>query len=323
MLVKDGTVIGRGWHEKDGGPHAEVQALRSASQSTRGATAYVSLEPCCTKGRTNPCTEALISAGIARVVIGMRDPNPAVRGRGVEAMRATGIEVTEIELQEAFALNPGFTSRMTRSRPWVRIKSAMSLDGRTAMRSGESKWITGLEARADVQKWRARSGAIVTGIGTVLQDDPRLTVRDTRLTSEQPLRVVLDSTGRIPAESSILKQAGETVVAVGSEATAITHANTKKFHGIRPDLDEVVHWLATIGMNEVMVEAGSTLAGAFAKSGLWDEWIVYAAAKILGRGARPLARVDLERMCDSIGGEIASVETFGLDVRLLLSNTNS
>lgn len=323
VLVKDGNVIGRGWHSKDGGPHAEVQAIRSAKQSTQGATVYVSLEPCCITGRTPPCTDALVEGGIARVLIAMRDPNPDVSGRGIDALRAAGIEVAEIETQEAEALNPGFVSRMRRNRPWVRIKSAISLDGRTAMRSGESKWLTRLEARADVQKWRARSGAIVTGIGTVLHDDPRLTVRDSKLTTVQPLRVVLDSKGRIPAESAIFKQPGETVVVVGSGAAPTPQAKTKKFEGVRPDLGEVVHWLGEIGINEVLVEAGSTLAGAFAQASLWDEWIIYTAAKILGRRARPLAQIDLDRMRDAIQGEIVSVETFGPDVRVILRNPDS
>ena len=191
VLVKDGQVVGEGWHERAGEPHAEVHALRAAGAAARGATAYVTLEPCCHHGRTPPCTRALIEAGVARVVAAMPDPNPRVASQGVAELERAGIKV-EIGLlaAEAERLNPGFISRMTRDRPYVRVKLAASLDGRTALASGESKWITGESARADVQRLRARSSAILTGVGTVLADDPSLTVRDIEI-NRQPLRVVV------------------------------------------------------------------------------------------------------------------------------------
>ncbi len=203
VLVRDGRVIGRGWHQHAGGPHAEAAALAAATQSVAGATCFVSLEPCAHSGRTPPCADALIAARVARVVIGSRDPNPSVAGRGIARMRAAGIEVNVAERGAALELNRGFFTRFTQRRPWVRLKIAASLDGRTAMASGESQWITGAAARADVQHWRARSCAVLTGIGTLLADDPQLTVRDARYAVDgvirQPLRVILDSALRTPA----------------------------------------------------------------------------------------------------------------------------
>ena len=320
LLVKDGVVIGRGWHKEDGGPHAEVDALRSKTQSAQGATAYVSLEPCCISGRTPPCTDALINAKVARVVAAMTDPNPDVSGRGLEVLRDAGIDASALELDEAKALNCGFAARMTKQRPWIRLKSAISMDGRTAMQSGESKWITGAEARADVQKWRARSAAIVTGIGTVLLDDPRLTVRDSRLTSRQPMRVVMDSKGRMPVGAKMLNEAGQTFAVVGADAKKLAHVCTKTSEASTPAVPAVFDWLNEIGANEVLVEAGPTLTGAVVDSGLWDEWIIYTAAKFMGSTSRPLAMLNIERMCDAIQGEIVDSKRFGPDTRLVIAN---
>ncbi|HKQ30184.1 MAG TPA: bifunctional diaminohydroxyphosphoribosylaminopyrimidine deaminase/5-amino-6-(5-phosphoribosylamino)uracil reductase RibD, partial [Burkholderiales bacterium] len=216
VIVKDNQIVGEGFHARVGSPHAEPLALQQAGANARGATAYVTLEPCCHHGRTPPCIDALLNAGVARVVAAMQDPNPKVAGKGFAALQAKGV-ATEVGLMqaEAQALNPGFISRMTRGRPFVRIKLALSLDGRTALASGESKWISGVPARADVQKWRARSSAILTGVGTVLADDPRLTVRDIDI-ERAPTRVVADTALRTPPTAQLLRQPGRTLIATAS-----------------------------------------------------------------------------------------------------------
>jgi diaminohydroxyphosphoribosylaminopyrimidine deaminase/5-amino-6-(5-phosphoribosylamino)uracil reductase len=222
VIVNEGVVVGTGWHQRAGGPHAEVYALREAGDKARGADVFLSLEPCSHKGRTPPCADALVNAGVKRVVVAMKDPNPLVAGRGLEILRAAGITVeTGLLEAQAKALNPGFVSRMQQARPWIRVKLASSLDGRTAMASGESRWITGDAARRDVQRLRARSSAVVTGIGTVLADDPSMNVRldATQLNNiepiRQPLRVVLDTQLRMPAQAKMLSLPGATLIMTG------------------------------------------------------------------------------------------------------------
>lgn len=295
VLVKDGKNIGEGWHERAGEPHAEVHALRAAGKTARGATAYVTLEPCSHHGRTPPCADALVAAGVARVVVAMQDPNPLVAGRGVAKLKAAGIAV-ECGLMEAAAreLNIGFVSRMTRGTPWVRSKIAASLDGRTALANGVSKWITGSAARQDVQQWRARSCAVLTGIGTVLADDPQLNVRDSGAT-RQPLRVVLDTELRISVDAKIL-QGGNVLIYTASTDVAKQDALRERGADVvvqtvkdGSSLSAVLGDLAKRGINEVLVEAGKTLNGALLKAGLVDELVLYLAPQLLGDAARGLA----------------------------------
>ncbi len=296
VLVKGGKNIGEGWHERAGEPHAEVHALRAAGKTARGATAYVTLEPCSHHGRTPPCADALIAAGVTRVVVAMQDPNTLVAGRGVAKLKAAGIAV-ECGLMEAAAreLNIGFVARMTRGTPWVRSKIAASLDGRTALANGVSKWITGSAARQDVQQWRARSCAVLTGIGTVLADDPQLNVRDSGAT-RQPLRVVLDTELRISVDAKIL-QGGNVLIYTAS--TDVAKQDTLRGRGAGvvvmqtvkdgSSLSAVLGDLAKRGINEVLVEAGKTLNGALLKAGLVDELVLYLAPQLLGDAARGLA----------------------------------
>lgn len=297
VLVRDGEVVGEGWHERAGEPHAEIHALRAAGARARGATAYVTLEPCSHHGRTPPCAQALIEAGVRRVVAAMRDPNPQVAGRGIECLMQAGIHV-EVGLlaQEAHELNIGFVQRMTRGRPWVRVKTAASLDGQSALANGVSQWITGPAAREDGQRWRARACAILTGVGTVLADDPRLNVRLPEAT-RQPLRVVLDSALRTPAHARIL-QGGECILVCQDANAAAARlgpllnagATVLELPGSdgRPDLALLLEVLAQRGVNEVHVEAGATLVGALLRAGLIDEWLAYFAPLVIGCRARGL-----------------------------------
>jgi diaminohydroxyphosphoribosylaminopyrimidine deaminase/5-amino-6-(5-phosphoribosylamino)uracil reductase len=332
VLVKDGQVVGEGWHARAGEPHAEVHALRAAGAAAAGATAYVSLEPCSHQGRTPPCCDALIAAGVARVVAALEDPNPKVAGEGLERLRAAGI-ATEAGLlaAEAEALNPGFCKRMRTGLPWVRVKLAMSLDGSTAMASGESQWITGEHARRDVQRLRARSSAIVTGSGTLLADDPALNVR---LEAEelsgvapvrQPLRVVLDRKLRTSPEAKLLQQEGPVLILTASEDGAATRALqavgadvalcAESEEGL--DLEAVLRELAARECNEVLVESGPTLAGAFVQAGLVDELIVYLAPHLMGADARGLLRLPgLVRMEQRIELEIRDIRAVGRDWRI-------
>ena len=334
VLVRDGEPVGEGWHRTAGEPHAERLALAAAGARARGATAYVTLEPCVHHGRTPPCTEALIAAGVARVVAAMADPNPRVAGQGLARLRAQGLEVTDGLLEaEARALNPGFCKRMTRGRPHVRVKLAASLDGRTALASGESQWITAPPARRDVQFLRARSGAIVTGIGTVLADDPALNVRleaaDLGLASNQPvpqpLRVVVDSRLRLPPGARMLAQPGETRVAytlvVPERAAALAAAGARlqrcAASGGRVALDDLLRQLAEEEINEVLIEAGATLAGAALQAGLVDELILYLAPHLLGDGARGLFHLPgLARMADRLPLLLQDVRQVGQDLRI-------
>ncbi len=325
VIVRDGRVVGEGWHARAGEPHAEVLALRQARGAARGATVYVTLEPCSHYGRTPPCAHALIDAGVTRVVAAMRDPNPQVCGRGVELLTLAGIRA-EVGLLEAEAheLNIGFFSRMTRSRPWVRVKTAASLDGKTALTNGVSKWITGVAARADVQRWRARACAILTGSGTVLADDPQMTVRGLE-TGRQPLRVIVDSRLRTPPQAQIL-QGGALVVCaqeLPERRAALGAAGAEVIQlpgpGGRVDLAALMQTLAARGVNELHVEAGATLNGALLAGGWVDEWLAYIAPTVLGAQARGLfempALTDMAARRDFILRELRHV---GDDLRLLL-----
>lgn len=331
VLVNDGAVVGEGWHERAGEPHAEIMALRAAGERARGATAYVSLEPCSHHGRTPPCADALINAGVARVVAAMQDPNPQVAGQGLARLQAAGIAVeNNILAAQAEALNPGFVKRMRTGRPWVRVKLAASLDGRTALASGESQWITGEAARADVHRWRARSSAMITGVATVLADDPALTARLTdNVAVGQPLRVVLDPRLKMPLTARLLSLPGQTLICTldatleteGAAAAALSEAGAEVVavagEGDRIALPALLDLLGQRHINEVMVESGPTLAGAFVQAGLVDELILYLAPHLLGDGARGLFILPgLEQMRDRIELEIADVRAVGRDWRI-------
>lgn len=331
VIVKDGQIVGRGWHKQAGTPHAEVHALNEAGDKAKGATAYVTLEPCSHTGRTPPCANALIKAGVARVVAAMQDPNPLVAGSGFKLLHAAGISVAFGLMQaEAEALNPGFIKRMVAGQPFVRIKLASSLDGRTAMASGESQWITGPQARADVQKLRARSSAVITGIGTVLADDPQLTVRDASLAPEglalrQPLRVVLDRQARLPDDCQLLRADGPvwwvTTKAAQPELAGKIAARTgsRYLHLSVPEpqfLPELMTQLAQAQCNEVLVEAGPTLAAAFLRARLCDELIVYMAPKLLGSSARPLLTMNLSAMSEAVSLQMTDLRQVGADLRM-------
>lgn len=329
VLVQGDKIVGEGWHVRAGEPHAEVHALRAAGVAARGATAYVTLEPCSHFGRTPPCADALIEAGVKRVVVAMQDPNPLVAGKGIARLRAAGIAV-ESGLMETAAreLNAGFIARMTRGIPWVRSKIAASLDGRTALANGTSKWITGEAARSDVQHWRARSCAVLTGSGTVLADDPQLNVRANDA-ARQPLRVVLDSELRTPPQARIL-QNGKTLIytavtdvakrqaleACGAEVAVLTGADGKV------DLHNAMCDLAKRGMNEVLVEAGRTLNGALLKAGLVDELVLYLAPQFLGDAARGLADIgELTQLRQRVALEWNDVRQVGPDLRIIAKIT--
>lgn len=329
LVAPDGEVVGEGWHERTGEPHAEVHALRAAGGRARGATAYVTLEPCSHHGRTPPCADALIEAGVVRVVAAMADPNPQVAGRGLARLRAAGIAV-ECGLLEAGAqaLNAGFVRRMTRARPRLRLKLAASLDARTALASGESQWITGEAARADVQRLRARACALLTGSGTVLADDPGLDVRLPG-TERQPLRVVLDTELRTPLAARLIGRPGRTLIFCGpqagvAEAAALTAYGVDiervPVRGGGLDLDAVLARLAARGCNEVHAECGARLAGALLAAGLVDELVVYLAPLLLGDDARGLARLPgLERMEQRLEFDWTDVRSVGRDLRLTLA----
>jgi len=330
VIVKDGFVVGEGWHEKAGGPHAEVHALRAAGARAKGATAYVTLEPCSHHGRTPPCADALIDAGIARVVAAMRDPNPQVAGRGLELLTLAGIEVQTGLLEgEARELNIGFISRMTCGRPWVRLKTASSLDGKTALRNGESKWITGPAARADVQRWRARACVILTGVGTVLADDPQMNVREIVASDQaglrQPLKVIVDSHLRTPPSAKILT--GGAFIActkaeyLRREVLETAGAQVIELPGTdgRVDLDALMLEFGRQGINEVHVEAGATLNGALLAAGLVDEWISYIAPVAMGHAARGLFDMpELREMADRRRFNLHDLRQIGDDLRLRL-----
>ncbi len=335
VLVREGEIVGEGFHRRAGEPHAERNALAEAGERARGATAYVTLEPCCHHGRTPPCSDGLIEAGVTRVVVAMTDPNPRVAGQGIAQLEAAGIRVDQgVMTDQAMALNPGFIARMSRGRPFVRCKLAMSLDGRTAMASGESKWITGAEARKDVQRLRARSDAIVTGIGTVLADDPSMNVRlgvaelpgvESAAYLLQPLRVVLDPDLQTSPSARLLSLPGETLIVTASEnekrRQALLAVGAEVIllprHGIGIDLDLLMERLAQSGINEVLIESGPTLAGAAVAADVVDELVIYAAPTLMGSDARGLLNLPaLTEMKDRIALEILDLRMVGADLRI-------
>ncbi len=330
VIARGERVIACGFHRRAGQEHAEIAALRAAQESLAGATVYVTLEPCSHHGRTPPCAEALLACGVARVVVAAHDPNPLVAGGGIGLLRAGGVDVDCGVLErEARELNPGFFKRMATGLPWVRIKLAMSLDGRTAMADGSSKWITGVAARADVQRLRARSCAIVTGIGTVLHDDPRLDVRlpldsGEEAVPRQPLRVVVDSQARTPPTARLLGRHGQTiVVTAGADAVrecALAAAGARLLHlpgeAGRVDLRALLEYLGAAQCNEVLIEAGAALAGAVLRAGLADELVFYVAPALLGSSARPLFDLPLAAMDEKVALRISEVIAVGDDWRI-------
>lgn len=329
VIVNDGAIVGEGWHVRAGEAHAEIHALRAAGPRARGATAVVTLEPCCHHGRTPPCTDALVAAGVARVVVGMVDPNPRVAGQGLAALAARGVAVTSgVLAADAEALNPGFAMRMRQGRPWVRLKQAMSLDGRTALATGESQWITGEAARRDVHRWRARASAVMAGGATVIHDDARLNVRLAAEPSEgtrQPLRVVLDPDLALPAAAQVLHVPGPVLLLAGEGAVASTAlAGTgvpiewvgRDRHGL--DLAAVMAVLARHEVNELHVEAGARLAASLLRAGLVDEWLLYVAPVMLGAGARGLVALDIPRMSEGVAVDVLEQRAVGADWRLTL-----
>jgi diaminohydroxyphosphoribosylaminopyrimidine deaminase/5-amino-6-(5-phosphoribosylamino)uracil reductase len=329
VLVKDGRVVGEGWHRRAGGRHAEVVALAQAGEAAGGSTAYVTLEPCAHHGRTPPCSQALIDAGVTRVVVALSDPYPRVDGQGLRQLVEAGIEVvTGLMADQASQLNAGFLKRVGQGRPWVRVKLATSLDGRTALASGESRWISSDASRADVQKWRARSSAILTGSGTVLADDPRLNVRLDEL-DVQPVRVILDSRFRTPRRAQLFQQPGP-VWLIGHAAYPVPawidafDATAMQFTGADglPDLVQVMNWLAEQEINEIQVEAGPRLCGALMAAGLVDEVLVYLAPQLLGSGSRGSFDLPgLESMADRVNLEWVDSRRIGPDLRLRLRPT--
>jgi diaminohydroxyphosphoribosylaminopyrimidine deaminase/5-amino-6-(5-phosphoribosylamino)uracil reductase len=325
VLVREDRVVGEGWHERAGEAHAEIAALRQAGTRATGATAYVSLEPCSHHGRTPPCTDALIAAKVARVVAAMQDPNPQVSGSGIAKLRAAGIaaEVGVLE-NEASELNIGFVSRMTRARPWMRVKIAASLDGRTALKNGLSQWVTGADARRDGHHWRARSCAVMTGIGTLRDDDPRLTVRDVK-TSRQPLRIVVDSRLRITPQAKLL-DGGAVLVATAKQDAAKARALEGKGVAVvvlpnpegKVDLLRLTQHLAGLGINEVLVEAGLNLNSALLRAGVVDELLLYIAPHLLGDAARGMLDLgDLNDMNKRLQLDIRQLRMVGPDLRIL------
>ncbi|MEB0076593.1 bifunctional diaminohydroxyphosphoribosylaminopyrimidine deaminase/5-amino-6-(5-phosphoribosylamino)uracil reductase RibD [Pseudomonas sp. CCI3.2] len=334
VIVRDGQVVGEGWHIRAGEPHAEVYALRQAGDKANGATVYVTLEPCSHHGRTPPCADALVNAGVARVVAAMQDPNPDVAGKGLLRLMTAGIAVQSGVLEsDARALNKGFLKRMEHGLPYVRVKLAMSLDGRTAMASGESKWITGPAARSAVQRLRAQSSVVLTGADTVLADGARLTVRpdelglDPELTAlaltRPPLRVLVDGRLRVPLDAPFF-QAGNTLVVTCAAASArerylaeghelLALANSAG----QVDLHKMMVELAARGVNDVLIETGPGLAGAFTRLGLVDEFQIFVAGKFLGSSARPLLDLPLAKMSEALELKIIEMRAVGDDWRVI------
>lgn len=326
VIAKGDTLLGQGWHVRAGQAHAEINALRDAGDKARGATAYITLEPCGGHGRTPPCVDALIHAGVARVVVASVDRSQH-ENHGIERLRAAGVAIEHLPCPEARELNQGFFSRIERKRPWVRIKLAMSLDGRTALSNGQSKWITSAQARDDVQVWRARACAVLTGSGTLQADNPRLTVRlaDPQVEFVAPLRVVLDQHLKGAADAHVRDGEAPTLVFHGPTAQPLDAPNagvrfrSVGLEGARLDLHQILAFLAEEGCNEVQVEAGPVLCGAFAAAGLVDEWLVYIAPVFLGSDARPLLALNgLTHLGQAQPLSIIEQRQLGGDIRLRL-----
>lgn len=325
VVVRDGMVVGEGFHERAGEPHAEAHALRAAGDRARGATAYLTLEPCAHHGRTPPCADALIEAGVARVVAAMRDPNPLVAGGGFERLRAAGIAVESgLMEEEARALNVGFIARMTRGRPWVRLKVAASLDGKTALANGKSQWITGPEARRDGHAFRARSCAILTGIGTVRDDDPQLNVRGVE-TSRQPLKILVDSRLEVPLDAKLFRSGNVLVAAAVNDATRIAALEARGVEVLllpnasgKVELSDLMRELGRRQLNEIHVEAGFKLNGSLIREGLVDELLVYLAPSLIGDSPNGMFNLPaLDDLSQQRRLEFQDVTRVGSDVRLI------
>ncbi len=339
VLVSRGHVVGKGYHQRVGEAHAEVFAIENADEFAEGSTAFVTLEPCSHFGKNPPCADALIKAKVKKVVVCNLDPNPLVAGKGIEKLKAAGIKVSVGKKSKVGeSLNVGFFHRMQTGLPFVRLKMAQSLDGRTAMASGESYWITGEQARSDVQYWRARSHAVLTGIETVLQDDCRLTVRPDDLPEKykalpndfktyQPMRVILDTQLRIPLQAKVLQSCGRSVVMTASADTC----KIKQLQDLgvevvqmptldnKISLDAVLQWLGEQQINELLVETGATLAGSFIQQKLVNQLIVYTAPVLMGSSARPLFDINIETMQDRIIFNSYEIKKLGADLRYIIN----
>ncbi len=325
VIVRDGKIAGSGWHVQTGQPHAEINALNIAGGAAQGATVYLTLEPCSHYGRTHPCAEALIRAKVAKVIIAMQDPNPLVAGRGASLLKQSGINVLVGLMGEwAKDLNVGFVSRMTNNRPWVRMKIAASLDGKTALNNGVSQWITGEAARHDGHRFRARSCAVLTGIGTVLEDDPQLSVRFIE-TSRQPLRIIIDSQLKIPTTAKVLRGEGELIFTTTDNKERIS---ALKEAGARPiilpsekgkiDLAGLMQILADFEINELLVEAGNRLSSAFIREGLVDELIIYLAPHLIGNRAMGMLQLpELTDLSEKYNLKIKDLRMVGEDIRIM------
>jgi diaminohydroxyphosphoribosylaminopyrimidine deaminase/5-amino-6-(5-phosphoribosylamino)uracil reductase len=320
-----GTIVGTGWHVKAGEPHAEVHALREAGDKAKGATAYVTLEPCNHTGRTGPCSEALLNAGVTRVVAAMQDPNPLVAGKGLARLAAAGVQVQSSLLEnEAIELNIGFVSRMTRGRPWLRLKTAASLDGKTALNNNQSQWITGEAARQDGHRWRARACAILTGFGTVKEDNPQMTVRGVE-TDRQPLRIVVDSRLQIYPTANILKHGNSLIIGavedearisalreVGAEVLILPNENGKV------DLHAMLSAFAERGLNEIHAEAGFKLNGSLLREGCVDEFLIYQAPMLIGDSAQGMFNLsELTELSQATRLKIIDRTVLGDDLRIV------
>lgn len=325
VLLRDGAIVGEGWHRQAGQPHAEIEALRIAGDASRGSTAYVTLEPCAHHGRTPPCADALIAAGVTRVVVAMKDPNPLVAGRGLERLRAAGVR-TECGLMntEALDLNIGFVSRMTRGRPWIRLKVAATLDGKTALNNGISQWITGAMARRDGHRWRARACAILTGIGTVLADDPQLNVREIGC-ERQPWKVLIDARLEVPAAARVLAGGQCLVATASSDRTKIDMLQRMGVEVVslpnatgKVDLAQLMQELGRRAFNEVHVEAGFKLNGSLMREACIDELLFYMAPKLIGDNAQGLFNLLAPESLDqSTHLEIRDLRMIGQDLRII------
>ena len=325
VIVRDSKIVGSGWHVKTGQPHAEINALNIAGGAAQGATAYVTLEPCSHYGRTHPCAEALIRAKVAKVIIAMQDPNPLVAGKGTSLLKQSGINV-QIGLMGEWAkdLNVGFVSRMTNNRPWVRMKIAASLDGKTALNNGVSQWITGEAARHDGHRFRARSCAVLTGIGTVLEDDPQLSVRFIE-TPRQPLRIIIDSRLKIPTTARVLRGGGELIFTTTDNKERISALKEVGAHPIilpnekgKIDLAGLMQILADFEINELLVEAGNRLSGAFIREGLVDELIIYLAPHLIGNRAMGMLQLpELTDLSEKYNLKIKDLRMVGKDIRIM------
>jgi diaminohydroxyphosphoribosylaminopyrimidine deaminase/5-amino-6-(5-phosphoribosylamino)uracil reductase len=327
VIVNNGNIVGEGWHQSAGGPHAEVNALKSAGSAARGATMYVTLEPCCHQGKTPPCTRAIIKSGINRVVTALEDPNPLVNRAGISALQQAGIDVLcGVGQKQAKRINRGFLKRVTTGIPWVTLKIATSLDGKTAMNSGESQWITGSAARHDAHRLRASSSAILTGVGTVLRDDPSMTARSEGV-QRQPHRIILDTNLSTPPEANIFKGEGKVLLLTSViDEELIPPYDTRKTEVIgfdevsgRIDLHKVVKLLGKKEYNNILLEAGSRLSGSMLRAGLVDEIVVYMSPDLLGSDARDMFSIaGMQFLSDKIEFEFESIMAVGRDIKITL-----